>query len=127
MTIFKKLFQKDKMKTQVFEISLKKIETLFEKMEDQAGWDMSKDMYWTYYFLDHDQSKIKNFANELKNNGYDIIDIITTEIGLYRLQINENTTHTPKLLIKKFQELASFANEYDINIFDGWEVGKLSN
>lgn len=112
--------------TQVFNISLPKIEAMFEKMKHEIGWDTDKKMYWGYYFSDHDLNRLESFGKNLKELGFEVVEIRnTSNDNLFLLHMEENVVHSAKSLFKQNHKLANLASENNIEIFDGWDVAPI--
>lgn len=127
MNILKKLFNKKQNHTQVFDISLPRMQATFEKMKHEAKWDMNQKMFWGYYFLDHDVQKLEKFGKKLEKSGYRIVEIRNTgKDNLFILHAEEHVFHSAESLFKQCHKLAELATENDIEIFDGWDVEKIN-
>lgn len=123
----KSIVNKKKNHTQIFSISLVKLQTSFERIKREAGWDIKDKLFWGYYFLDHNQKKLDKFAVFLKEKHFHIVEIRNTEKdNLYILHIEENVVHTAESLLNQCQKLAYLAVENNIEIFDGWDVEKIN-
>lgn len=112
-------------KTQVFDISLERMQKAYKQMREHAGWDLSQKMFWGYYFLDKNHNKLENFSNALKTMGFETVEIrqINGE-SLFLLHVEEHAAHTVESLFNQCQKLAQLANDNNIQIFDGWDVEK---
>lgn len=122
MKIFKKIL-KQKPKTRVFEFSLNKFITTFDKMQHEAGWDITKKLYWGFYFLDKDYKKLESFGILLKEHGYRVIEMREIEgERLYLLHLEQVAIHTPQSFFDTCVNLATIAETHHIEIFDGWDV-----
>ena len=127
MNFIKKIFGQKKIQTQVFDISLPKMQSAFDQMEKEAGWDVKMELYWGYYFLEHEVSKLESFAKQLEKLGFRIVEIrIASEDKEYLMHAEEHITHSPKSLFEKCHELAKLANKNEIEVFDGWDVEQMT-
>jgi hypothetical protein len=113
--------------TQVFTISLPNMQAAFERMRTDAGWDTNDKLFWGYYFLDHDHKKVERFGNELKKEGYEIVEVRKTEGDLFLLHAEEHVAHSPESLFQQCHTLAKLATDNNIEVFDGWDVEKTNS
>ena len=126
MKILKKLLKSKKTKTQIFGISLQNIQTTFENIVNEAKWDTKDKLFWGYYFLDHNLQKLEKFAEKLKEIGYQVLEIRTTNKDkLFLLHAEQYVSHNPQSLFDQFHKLANLAKANDIEVFDGWDVEKV--
>lgn len=106
------------------QVSLQLIEEMFANIAKDSGWDMNSNMLWSYFFFDKDKSKLEVAASKLEQEGYQIPEIISTDDGkTYRLVATKVGIHNPNSLLNLHEELINFANENEIEQYDGFDVG----
>ena len=114
------------MGTQIFNINFDNLNKAFIQMKNEAGWDTEDKLYWGFYFLDHDLKKLEKFADKLKNDSFQIVEIRNTGDNLYLLHAEQYAIHSAESLFDQCHALANLAIENDIEIFDGWDAGSMS-
>jgi hypothetical protein len=99
---------------------------IFNKMKAD-GFDTVLPLKRGFYFVDTDKEKLQNVFNELKDSDYILEDIYLTDDSCWTLHASKIDTLTPETLHRRnnaFNELADFCN---IDLYDGWDVEKISN
>jgi Protein of unknown function (DUF1260). len=111
---------------------LETIKEIFETARTEDGWNFDEPMLYSFYFVDEDVEKLEKLGNRLESEGYDFIDIFELgdedtgeSTGEYLLHIDRVETHTPESLAERNVELQRIADEYEVQTFDGWEVGEV--
>ncbi len=91
------------------------------------GFDENAPLKWGFYFVDTNKKKLQNVFNELKDNNYILEDIYLTDDNNWTLFASKIDILTPEKLHKRniaFNELAHFC---EVELYDGWDVEKISN
>ena len=113
------------------------LEQTFQRIRDEAGWDLSKPMLWGFFFTDHLPARLEAAANVLTSQGYHFVAIYEPDIDaavidseaetakapLYFLHIERVELNTPASLHARNGELNALATEFDLSSYDGWDVG----
>jgi hypothetical protein len=114
------------------ESQLETIKDIFETAKKEDGWNFAEPMLYSFYFVDEDADKLEKLGDHLESEGYDFIDIFELgdeetgeSTGEYLLHVDRVETHTPESLAERNVELQRLADEYEIETFDGWEVGEI--
>jgi hypothetical protein len=114
------------------ESQLETIKDIFETAKKEDGWNFAEPMLYSFYFVDKDADKLEKLGDHLESEGYDFIDIFELgdeetgeSTGEYLLHVDRVETHTPESLAERNVELQRLADEYEIETFDGWEVGEI--
>ena len=107
------------------------IKEIFETAKTEDGWNMDGDMLYSYFFIDHSVEKLEKFGIEREKEGFDFVDIFEVgddetgeATGEYLLHLDKIETHTPESLAQRNVELQKFADEAEIESYDGWEFGE---
>ena len=94
--------------------------------------NLDEDLLYSFYFVDESIEKLKKLEEHLESEGYDSIGVFELEdeetdkpTGEYLLHIDKVETHTPDSLAQRNVEFARLAKEFDVMVYDGWEVGEL--
>jgi hypothetical protein len=114
------------------ESQLEGIRKIFNDARIEDNWNLDEEMLFSYYFVDKDVDKLEKLGLKLEADGYDFIDVFelgdeTTDesTGEYLLHIDRVEKHTPESLAQRNVEFQRLANEYEIEIYDGWEFGEV--
>ncbi len=104
------------------------IEEMFANMHEN-GVNTDEDLLWGYFFADRDPEKLEAAIPALANAGYEFVDIMEAESenddeSYFLLQVERVETHTVDSLHARNQELYSFAEQNDIEAYDGMDVGR---
>lgn len=103
--------------------NLERLVEIFNKM-NADGFDTSMPLKWGFYFMDTDKEKLQAVFNELRDYNYTLEDINWSN-DKWTLHASKIDTLTAEKLHKRniaFNELASYCN---IELYDGWDVGKI--
>ena len=107
-------------------ITKKDIEQLFEKMR-KAGWNMEQELAWGYFFKHESIEPLKKMAEELEQQGYEVIDINQSyPDGMYWLQLEKIEQHSIDTLDKRNQTLYQLAQQKNIHAYDGMDVSPIN-
>ena len=113
------------------ESQLESIREIFAEATKEDGWDMSQEMLYSYYFVDKDVEKLKNFADKLEDD-FDAIGIFEVledengkETGEYLLHLDKVEALTPEMVAERNVYFSTLAAEHGIESYDGWEFGEL--
>ncbi len=105
---------------------------MFESIEAQGDWDMSKPMLWGYFFTHHEPKQLKLARARLVSGGYRFVDIFLAEKeeadapDLWFLHVEKEEIHTPESLDKRNDVFYVLAHELRVDAYDGMDVGPLS-
>jgi Regulator of ribonuclease activity B len=116
------------------ESQLEGIREIFSDAKTQDGWNTDEEMLYSYYWVDGDVDKLEKLGEYLEKKGYDFIDIFELgeedtgkSTGEYLLHIDKVEIHTPESLAQRNIEFQNFADEYEIETYDGWEFGEVGD
>ena len=109
-------------------ITKEEMVALFDDMKTNAPWDINKPLLWGYFFADADKAKLENATKPLKAKGYQIVGIYDSKPeadtpALWWLHIEKVEKHTVDTLHARNQEFYKFAEEHQIEAYDGMDVG----
>lgn len=109
-------------------ITKEEMTALFEDMKQNAPWDLNKPLLWGYFFSDESKAKLEAAAPLLKAKGYQVVGIYDSkpEAGtpmLWWLHVEKAEKHTVDTLDARNQEFYRFAEEQQIDTYDGMDVG----
>jgi hypothetical protein len=112
-------------------ITKEEMVALFDDMKQNAPWDISKPLLWGYFFADADKAKLEAAQVLLQAQGYQIVGIYDSkpESGtpaLWWLHIEKVEHHTVDTLHARNQAFYQFADEHQLESYDGMDVGPAS-
>jgi hypothetical protein len=97
---------------------------LFKKMESN-GWNTNAHLRYGFFFVDSDKQKLELVYNELRDHGYLLEKIYSSEDYVWTLHVSKVDTLTPEKLNNRniaFNELAAYCN---VDLYDGWDVERI--
>ena len=100
-----------------------RIEQAFSVMED-AGWNISEPLEWSFFFLDRNKEKLTNLYQELKDYDY-AISRLEFRDSAWQLILVKTEILTPEKLHRRNMAFEELAHYYKVYSYDGWEVGRL--
>jgi hypothetical protein len=116
------------------ESQLETIREIFAQAKSEDNWNLDEPMLYSFYFVDESVEKLEKLGLKLEADGYDFVDIFelgdeeTDEsTGEYLLHIDKVEVHTPESLAARNVEFQKFADEYEIETYDGWEFGEVGD
>ena len=56
-------------------ISRAELQEMFDSIAENAGWDMSQDMVWGYFFTHSAEAPLERAAEALESQGYAVVDL----------------------------------------------------
>jgi hypothetical protein len=104
---------------------------MFENIDRDTHWDMSKPKLWGYFFTDSDKTKLEKVAPLLERDGYRLVKISLSdkddpsEADLWWLHVEKIEVHTPDTLHERNRALYKFARSHDLDSYDGMDVGPV--
>jgi hypothetical protein len=109
-------------------IPLSTLEEMFENMRAKTNWNVDGPMRWGYFFMDPDAGKLRKAADHLVNEGYRLVDIHPTDDGeVSVLHLEQIETHSPRTLFERNKYLCGIADSFDLELYDGMDVGPAAN
>lgn len=103
------------------------LEDMFSSMQ-QDGVDTDRELLWGYFFTDRDASKLEAVIPELERRGFEFVKLMEseadeTEDAYFFLHVERIESHTVDTLDALNQELSALADEYELDSYDGMDVG----
>ncbi|RYV02408.1 ribonuclease E inhibitor RraB [Shewanella sp. OPT22] len=119
----------------VSEISIDVLEAFFVETREftsqhSANFDIDQKCRWSYFFADSSEKKLTALGSHLESEGYEPIGFIEAEEGdenpeLIYLRVDREELHTVESLDKRNKEFYALAKEFDVETYDGMDVGPL--
>lgn len=112
-------------------INRETITDFFEDLKENNNFNIDEKLLWSYFFLDKNKKKLKDFAFKLEQLGYEFDSIFEAEKvneednEEYYLQVTKIEHHTIDSLNDVNTMFYKLAEENDINLYDGFDVGNL--
>lgn len=100
------------------------IEGVFRSMELQ-GLDTRQPLLYGYFFYDKDTSHLKSLKLALLHDAYKLVRLEPVSDTEYILHVEKIEVHTPQSLAVREQELRRTAAQYNVRLYDGWDVGNV--
>ncbi len=102
--------------------ALEQINSVFTKMHE-GGVDTNQPLLYGYFYFDKDPAKLETVKEHLVNEGYTFVRLEPVDDTQFILHVEKIEVHTPKTLLEREIYLDELAYKYDIELFDGWDVG----
>jgi hypothetical protein len=107
-------------------IEIGMLEEMFSGMRANTTWNVDGPMLWGYFFTDPTLEKLEKTAAYLTAEGYRLVGIHETNDGSKRvLHVERVETHSPKTLFARNAALDNVANEFELDSYDGMDVGPV--
>lgn len=113
-------------------ISKQALVDIFEGIEKNTTWDVSKPLLWGYYFTDASPEKLDAASPELEQQGYRVVGIFQAdkedpnEPDLWYLHVEKVEIHNVDSLDQRNHKLHRFANKHGLNSYDGMDAGPVA-
>jgi hypothetical protein len=106
------------------------IEDMFADMRERARWNIDGECLWGYFFTDQDRAKLLAAVPTLEKMGYRFVGFLEPEPEgdaqpLLYLHVEKEEVHTVDSLLARNTELYRFAEEFNIEDYDGMDVGPI--
>jgi len=99
---------------------------MFDSIESQTTWDISRPMLWGFFFIDDSPEKLQRAGRELEKRGYRFVKIYQDDPKInWWLHVEREEVHTVDSLHARNVELSVFARETGLKDYDGNDVGPL--
>jgi hypothetical protein len=109
-------------------IPLSTLEDMFDNMRAKTKWNVDGPMLWGYFFFDPSVDKLRKASEHLVNEGYRLVDIHPTDDGTtFVLHVERIETHSPQTLFERNEYLYGVAALFELELYDGMDVGPAAN
>lgn len=112
-------------------ITRETVEVFFENVNNGDVFDTSDKLLWGYFFLDINKVKLQKASEKLTAQGYRYVGIFEAEkehdgnVQEYYLHVERIEQHNTDTLHKRNNELYLFAEQNNIDYYDGFDVGNI--
>ncbi len=111
-------------------ISLEQLQKMFSAMRTKPGyskWNIDGLLLWGYFFTDSNPEKLKQIAEALSSKGYSFVNIYPTDDNsTFFLHVERVEHHTPESLNIRNLEFYDLASQFDLESYDGMDVGPVA-
>ncbi len=114
-------------------ITREQLEELFEhtRSHPQVKWSIDDVCTWGYFFTDHDEERLARAAPALEAQGYRVVGILRPgpeddDPELLWLHVERDERHSVDSLFARNDELYRFAENFDLESYDGMDVGPVA-
>ena len=103
-------------------VNKQSIENIFHQIESD-GIQITENTNWNFYFFDKSLKKIKRLEKSFLNKKEDYNTLLSEmEDGYWRLTVSIKKLFNSESLYKNNVTFNYLINDYDIELFDGWDV-----
>ena len=105
---------------------------MFDSMSQDGSLDFSKPMVWGYFFTDGSKERLQAAKPALESQGYKFVDLYLADKDspedpdLWLLHVEKVEIHTPDSLDQRNTTLYKFADDNDLESYDGMDVGPVN-
>jgi hypothetical protein len=102
---------------------------MFDGIAKQGQWDMSKPMLWGYFFTHREPKQLQAIVAALQGLDYELVDILQSKKDdpakpdLWWLHVQRVEIHSVESLFAHNEQLSEFAEENQLDSYDGMDVG----
>jgi hypothetical protein len=112
-------------------ITREQIQEMFDRMRQHARWNIDDTCLWGFFFTDHERRRLVTAATALQKMGFRVVGIMDAipendDDGLLVLHVEREERHTVASLHTRNHQLYHFADEFDLESYDGMDVGPIS-
>ncbi|RLV59936.1 ribonuclease E inhibitor RraB [Parashewanella curva] len=117
------------------EISKETLEAFFAETREftqqaEANFNIDEVCRWSYFFGDTSEQKLTNLGSHLESEGYEPIGFIEAAADdenpdLIYLRVDMEEKHSVESLHMRNQEFFALVKEYDIEAYEGMDVGPI--
>jgi Regulator of ribonuclease activity B len=98
---------------------------VFKRMHGD-GWDTSSPLKWGYFFFHSSRDPLLELRKALEDVDYHFEELHETDDSEWVLQMSKAEVHTPESLHKRNLKFNELVEQWGIDLYDGWDVGKIS-
>jgi len=104
--------------------SLDSVRRLFQRMEDD-GLDPAGALKYGYFFFHSRPEPLRGAAAWLAERAYVVEDLGERDDGTWVMYLAKVEQHTSESLHNRNQAMNRLAEEFGIDLYDGWDVGPV--
>lgn len=105
------------------DISLEQIQGIFNKITNDAKWDIGAELRWGYFFIDDERKHLQDLSEALNKESYQELDLSFNGKS-YTLHVEKPEVLTPETMYARGHYLAEIAHQHCVKRYDGFDVGK---
>lgn len=106
------------------EIPLKHVEDFYTNLKEK-GVNTDTIMLYGYFFTNETKKPLEAAAEELKKKNFQFVEIYQSDDNIYWLQVERKEKHNSNSLYNLNKELYALACKYNLESYDGYEVGNV--
>ena len=111
-------------------ITRDQLQEMFDSSRANAKWNIDGICLWGYFFTDHNRERLLLAAPVLEKMGYRLVGLLepsseNDDQELLFLHVEREEQHTVDSLDARNRELYRFADEFQLESYDGMDVGPV--
>jgi len=111
-------------------IELETLQQMFNNIRAETDWNIDGPMLWGYFFTDKSPEKLEAVISDLEALGYRYVDLYLPDFEkgedeFYFLHVEKEETHSPDSLFERNRQLYAFADQHNLDTYDGMDVGPI--
>jgi hypothetical protein len=104
---------------------------MFADFRKRGAWDIDGPMLWGYFFTNRTPTELELAIPALESMGYRFVDLFIPQLDpgveeYYFLHVERVEAHTVESLNQRNQEFEQFAEQFNLDSYDGMDVGPLA-
>jgi Regulator of ribonuclease activity B len=101
------------------------VQEMFSRMHGD-GLDTSAPLQWGYFFVNDAPALLEELAVQFEEFGYRKESLHQSDDGAWVLQLSKVETHTAESLHARNEKFNALVDDWGIDLYDGWDVGRPS-
>ena len=101
------------------------VQEMFSRMHGD-GLDTSTPLQWGYFFVNSAPALLEELAVQFEEFGYRKESLHQSDDGAWVLQLSKVETHTAESLHARNEKFNALVDDWGIDLYDGWDVGRPS-
>jgi tetratricopeptide (TPR) repeat protein len=99
---------------------------IFKQLELQ-GAPLNQELLYSFFFYDSKKNNLIALSSKLESIGFQIIKIEKSSSDYFTLHISKKAILNGEKIIELGKVFLSLCKENSVEIYDGWDVGKIDN
>jgi hypothetical protein len=104
-------------------IPLEQLQEMFGNIRRTTKWNVDGPLLWGYFFTDSAPERLRKAGEFLAGKGYRLVGINENEPEFFVLHVERVETHSAETLFARNKELTGVADRFDLESYDGMDVG----
>jgi tetratricopeptide (TPR) repeat protein len=99
---------------------------IFKQLELQ-GANLNEELLYSFFFYDSKKNNLITLSSKLESIGFEVIKIEKSDSDYFILRVYKKTVLNGEKIIELGKRFLFLCKESSVEIYDGWDVGKIDN